>query len=193
MNVAWFREGQCMDWPAPSTVFMMSSNLVVFLWHSNGLLCNIHIYQFNHLVSYQSRGGVSYMVSVCGQNVHSCQHLLAHPGVRHDASGQSLRHGATQHVRPEEHLRPGYVRPRARDTRGDVYLWWEAYLCVGSSRLVYVVCVRIQKLPRLLVASSDGCLYIYNVDPQDGGECVLVQKHRCVCIMHSCLHLNNMP
>uniref|UniRef100_A0A667ZVK0 WD repeat domain, phosphoinositide interacting 1 n=1 Tax=Myripristis murdjan TaxID=586833 RepID=A0A667ZVK0_9TELE len=36
----------------------------------------------------------------------------------------------------------------------------------------------IQKLPRLLVASSDGHLYIYNVDPQDGGECVLVQKHR---------------
>ncbi|XP_075890727.1 WD repeat domain phosphoinositide-interacting protein 1-like [Nelusetta ayraudi] len=36
----------------------------------------------------------------------------------------------------------------------------------------------IQKLPRLLVASSDGYLYIYNVDPQDGGECILVQKHR---------------
>uniref|UniRef100_A0A8C9VHY7 WD repeat domain, phosphoinositide interacting 1 n=1 Tax=Scleropages formosus TaxID=113540 RepID=A0A8C9VHY7_SCLFO len=36
----------------------------------------------------------------------------------------------------------------------------------------------IQKLPRLLVASSDGYLYIYNVDPQDGGECVLVKKHR---------------
>uniref|UniRef100_A0A671TYL9 WD repeat domain, phosphoinositide interacting 1 n=1 Tax=Sparus aurata TaxID=8175 RepID=A0A671TYL9_SPAAU len=36
----------------------------------------------------------------------------------------------------------------------------------------------IQKLPRLLVASSDSLLYIYNVDPQDGGECVLVQKHR---------------
>ncbi|XP_015255267.1 PREDICTED: WD repeat domain phosphoinositide-interacting protein 1 [Cyprinodon variegatus] len=36
----------------------------------------------------------------------------------------------------------------------------------------------IQKLPRLLVASSEGFLYIYNVDPQDGGECVLVQKHR---------------
>ncbi|XP_053716908.1 WD repeat domain phosphoinositide-interacting protein 1-like [Synchiropus splendidus] len=35
----------------------------------------------------------------------------------------------------------------------------------------------VQKLPRLLVASSDGNLYIYNVDPQDGGECVLVQKH----------------
>ncbi|XP_037547282.1 WD repeat domain phosphoinositide-interacting protein 1 [Nematolebias whitei] len=36
----------------------------------------------------------------------------------------------------------------------------------------------IQKLSRLLVASSEGFLYIYNVDPQDGGECVLVQKHR---------------
>uniref|UniRef100_A0A8C4ZHF4 WD repeat domain, phosphoinositide interacting 1 n=1 Tax=Gadus morhua TaxID=8049 RepID=A0A8C4ZHF4_GADMO len=34
----------------------------------------------------------------------------------------------------------------------------------------------VQKLPRLLVASSDGHLYIYNVDPQDGGECVLVQN-----------------
>ncbi|TNN74615.1 WD repeat domain phosphoinositide-interacting protein 1 [Liparis tanakae] len=36
----------------------------------------------------------------------------------------------------------------------------------------------IQKLPRLLVASSDGFLYIYNVDPHDGGECVQIQKHR---------------
>ncbi|XP_078081752.1 WD repeat domain phosphoinositide-interacting protein 1 isoform X4 [Mustelus asterias] len=37
---------------------------------------------------------------------------------------------------------------------------------------------RIQKLPRLLVAASDGFLYIYNLDPHDGGECVLVNKHR---------------
>ncbi|XP_029620867.1 WD repeat domain phosphoinositide-interacting protein 1 isoform X2 [Salmo trutta] len=36
----------------------------------------------------------------------------------------------------------------------------------------------IQKLPRLLVASSDGHIYIYNIDPQEGGECVLVRKHR---------------
>uniref|UniRef100_A0A8C5K8I3 WD repeat domain phosphoinositide-interacting protein 2 n=1 Tax=Jaculus jaculus TaxID=51337 RepID=A0A8C5K8I3_JACJA len=35
----------------------------------------------------------------------------------------------------------------------------------------------IQKLPRLLVASSDGHLYIYNLDPQDGGECVLIKTH----------------
>ncbi|KAE8283512.1 WD repeat domain phosphoinositide-interacting protein 1 [Larimichthys crocea] len=36
----------------------------------------------------------------------------------------------------------------------------------------------IQKLPRLLVATADGQLFIYNVDPQDGGECMLAQKHR---------------
>ncbi|XP_021104287.1 WD repeat domain phosphoinositide-interacting protein 1 isoform X3 [Heterocephalus glaber] len=35
----------------------------------------------------------------------------------------------------------------------------------------------IQKLPRLLVASSNGYLYIYNLDPQDGGECVLIKTH----------------
>ncbi|KAF7652419.1 hypothetical protein LDENG_00097120 [Lucifuga dentata] len=36
----------------------------------------------------------------------------------------------------------------------------------------------IQKLPRLLVATADGQLFVYNVDPQDGGECVLAHKHR---------------
>ncbi|NWT58081.1 WIPI1 protein, partial [Erythrocercus mccallii] len=35
----------------------------------------------------------------------------------------------------------------------------------------------IQKLPRLLVTTSDGHLYIYNLDPQDGGECVLIKNH----------------
>ncbi|KAH0629324.1 hypothetical protein JD844_011305 [Phrynosoma platyrhinos] len=33
------------------------------------------------------------------------------------------------------------------------------------------------KLPRLLVTTSDGHLYLYNLDPQDGGECVLIRKH----------------
>ncbi|XP_078692000.1 WD repeat domain phosphoinositide-interacting protein 2-like isoform X2 [Branchiostoma floridae x Branchiostoma belcheri] len=36
----------------------------------------------------------------------------------------------------------------------------------------------ISKLPRLLVASADGYLYIYNVDPADGGECMLLKQHR---------------
>uniref|UniRef100_A0A672MW09 Uncharacterized protein n=1 Tax=Sinocyclocheilus grahami TaxID=75366 RepID=A0A672MW09_SINGR len=29
----------------------------------------------------------------------------------------------------------------------------------------------IQKIPRLLVAAADGYLYLYNLDPQEGGEC----------------------
>ncbi|KAJ3600562.1 hypothetical protein NHX12_031543 [Muraenolepis orangiensis] len=36
----------------------------------------------------------------------------------------------------------------------------------------------LAKLPRLLVVSADGHLLIYNVDPQDGGECRLAHKHR---------------
>ncbi|XP_029293039.1 WD repeat domain phosphoinositide-interacting protein 1 isoform X2 [Cottoperca gobio] len=36
----------------------------------------------------------------------------------------------------------------------------------------------IQKLPRLLVATADGQLFIYNVNPLDGGECMLAHKHR---------------
>ncbi|XDV45200.1 hypothetical protein PO909_013336 [Leuciscus waleckii] len=36
----------------------------------------------------------------------------------------------------------------------------------------------IQKVPRLLVASLDGHLYIYNLDLQEGGDCRLVKKHR---------------
>lgn len=36
----------------------------------------------------------------------------------------------------------------------------------------------IQKVPRLLVASLDGHLYVYSLDPQEGGDCRLVRKHR---------------
>lgn len=36
----------------------------------------------------------------------------------------------------------------------------------------------INKLPRVLVASEDGYLYLYNLDPEDGGECSLLRQHR---------------
>lgn len=36
----------------------------------------------------------------------------------------------------------------------------------------------IQKVPRLLVASQDGYLYLYNLDPNEGGECMLLRQHR---------------
>ncbi|XP_056390624.1 WD repeat domain phosphoinositide-interacting protein 2 isoform X2 [Hyla sarda] len=37
---------------------------------------------------------------------------------------------------------------------------------------------KIQKIPRLLVAAADGYLYIYNLDPQEGGECTLMKQHK---------------
>lgn len=43
--------------------------------------------------------------------------------------------------------------------------------------LLYFIC-SIQKVPRLLVASQDGYLYIYNLDPNEGGECMLLRQHR---------------
>ncbi|XP_058893338.1 WD repeat domain phosphoinositide-interacting protein 2 isoform X2 [Kogia breviceps] len=36
----------------------------------------------------------------------------------------------------------------------------------------------IQKIPRLLVGASDGYLYMYNLDPQEGGECTLMKQHK---------------
>ncbi|CAK8676807.1 WD repeat domain phosphoinositide-interacting protein 2-like [Clavelina lepadiformis] len=35
----------------------------------------------------------------------------------------------------------------------------------------------LQKVPRILVADEDGYLYIYNLDPADGGECTLLRQH----------------
>lgn len=54
------------------------------------------------------------------------------------------------------------------------WLWLFPSSCNANS----IWCFRIQKLPRLLVATTSGHLFIYNVDPLDGGECMLAQKHR---------------
>nr|XP_002129261.1 WD repeat domain phosphoinositide-interacting protein 2 [Ciona intestinalis] len=45
-----------------------------------------------------------------------------------------------------------------------------------GSRNVCAITV-LQKLPRVLVADEDGFLYIYNLDPTEGGECVLLRQH----------------
>ncbi|KAK0173621.1 hypothetical protein PV328_006790 [Microctonus aethiopoides] len=36
----------------------------------------------------------------------------------------------------------------------------------------------IEKVLRLLVANVDGYLYIYNLDPDEGGDCTLLKQHR---------------
>ena len=38
----------------------------------------------------------------------------------------------------------------------------------------------IQKLPRLLVVNLEGMMFIYNLDPNESGECQLVRQHRLV-------------
>uniref|UniRef100_A0AAZ3QI09 WD repeat domain phosphoinositide-interacting protein 2 n=1 Tax=Oncorhynchus tshawytscha TaxID=74940 RepID=A0AAZ3QI09_ONCTS len=44
----------------------------------------------------------------------------------------------------------------------------------------------IQKIPRLLVAAADGYLYLYNLDPQEGGECTLMKQHRVLGSIPQC-------
>ncbi|XP_008288447.1 WD repeat domain phosphoinositide-interacting protein 1-like isoform X2 [Stegastes partitus] len=51
------------------------------------------------------------------------------------------------------------------------------HLLSAAQRNVCTLAV-IQKLPRLLVATAEGQLFIYNVDPLHGGECMLAFKHR---------------
>lgn len=58
------------------------------------------------------------------------------------------------------------------------YLKLAHHLSLLRPQHMFPLASRIQKLPRLLVASSNGHLYIYNLDPQDGGECVLIKTHR---------------
>lgn len=52
-------------------------------------------------------------------------------------------------------------------------------ICKLPSQGLRNVCAiaNIQKVPRLLVASQDGYLYIYNLDPNEGGECMLLRQH----------------
>jgi len=46
----------------------------------------------------------------------------------------------------------------------------------GLKSICAITCV--QKMPRLLVAAQDGYLYVYNLDPIEGGECTLLKQHR---------------
>ncbi|KFD57651.1 hypothetical protein M514_01321 [Trichuris suis] len=57
----------------------------------------------------------------------------------------------------------------------------------ATARLPHAGCknvcalVTLKQLPRLLVASTDGYLYIYNFNRVEGGECVLQKQHRLLC------------
>lgn len=36
----------------------------------------------------------------------------------------------------------------------------------------------VQRIPRVLVASADGYLYIYDLNVTDGGECTVMKQHK---------------
>lgn len=73
---------------------------------------------------------------------------------------------------------PGPGQPYLVLLPAEHVVWVLLCLCVGVFWPQDAFPSRIQKLPRLLVTTSDGHLYIYNLDPQDGGECVLIKNHR---------------
>ena len=57
---------------------------------------------------------------------------------------------------------------------------------VNSELKRVVMCVfcafSIQKLPRLLVVNLEGMMFIYNLDPNESGECQLVRQHRYLAV-----------
>lgn len=50
----------------------------------------------------------------------------------------------------------------------------------------------MQRLLRVVVASADGYLYIYNLDSEEGGECTLIRQHRLDGMGHIPLSTNAM-
>ncbi|KAF3817326.1 hypothetical protein GH733_011726 [Mirounga leonina] len=151
-----FRRGMKRYVTISSLVFSMDSQ---FLCASSNTE-TVHIFKLEHLTNRSDPTRRAFDLDwLHGKNVHGCFQLPPHPGVRHDEPGQGLRHRTFEFLWAEEHLRPLHVRtaPPTPPTGKNLF--------------------RIQKLPRLLVASSDGHLYIYNLDPQDGGECVLIKTH----------------
>lgn len=102
---------------------------------------NLNIYP-EPSCSLQSRWRTSNMVDICGEDVHSSQHLPTHSCVWHDAPGPRLRHRTAHHVRPEEHLCPGHVRNQHRKVilvcfyfyiKG-LYLWWRIGVIVDRKK-----------------------------------------------------------
>ena len=35
-------------------------------------------------------------------------------------------------------------------------------------------------MPQVMIISSDGYFYLYNIDLENGGECALIKQYKCV-------------
>ncbi|CAG2160445.1 unnamed protein product [Oppiella nova] len=63
----------------------------------------------------------------------------------------------------------------------DIMNQWRSFatarLPMSGSRNVCAV-ANIQRVPRVLIASADGYLYIYDLNTNEGGDCTLIKQHR---------------
>ena len=64
-----------------------------------------------------------------------------------------------------------------------MHIWWTIVLESTAVILLCVPCVfRIDGAHRIMVATSEGRLYIGGIDPIDGGDCKILRDYRCVCV-----------
>lgn len=54
------------------------------------------------------------------------------------------------------------------------------YIYIIILSYLFCLCFRTHKVPKLLVASADGYLYVYSVDLTESGCCALIKQHRFV-------------
>lgn len=52
-----------------------------------------------------------------------------------------------------------------------------ARLPLSGSRNVCAI-INVPRNPRVLIATADGYLYIYDLNTNEGGDCTLVKQHR---------------
>ncbi|XP_040496284.1 WD repeat domain phosphoinositide-interacting protein 1 isoform X2 [Ursus maritimus] len=170
-----FRRGMKRYVTISSLVFSMDSQ---FLCASSNTE-TVHIFKLEHVTNRSSPKGW------CHARKHKIQ---ATPLTSHPGSAPGCRALGDPGSRPEEPstwtgymgkmfmAASNYLPTQVSDMMNQDRAFATGRLNFSGQRNICTLST-IQKLPRLLVASSDGHLYIYNLDPQDGGECVLIKTH----------------
>ncbi|ERE69080.1 WD repeat domain phosphoinositide-interacting protein 1 [Cricetulus griseus] len=172
-----FRRGMKRYVTISSLVFSMDSQ---FLCASSNTE-TVHIFKLEHPTDRQVQYRVqsAYQTEGTGQNLYACplleiqesDHLSEILFIRPEEPSTWSGYMGKMFMAATNYL-PAQVSGMMNQDRafatGRLNFSGQKNICTLST---------IQKLPRLLVASSDGHLYIYNLDPQDGGECVLIKTH----------------
>ncbi|XP_065846492.1 WD repeat domain phosphoinositide-interacting protein 2-like [Oscarella lobularis] len=70
-----------------------------------------------------------------------------------------------------------YLPPQVTDVFSQERSFAVARLASAGTKNVCCI-TTINKVPRLLVVTAEGIVNVFNIDPDTGGECVLVKRHR---------------